>query len=82
MHKKSIFCTKSSPLKGLYVQSPAPGWDAKLVDNSYEPPAEGEPEWDLYGKDQFKAHIEISDLIDAAERRKRNGGNGDDSNND
>jgi hypothetical protein len=33
---------------------------------------------DLYGKDQFKAHVAISDLIDAAERRKRYGGNGSD----
>jgi hypothetical protein len=61
-------------------QLPAPGWDAKLVDDTYQPPeGDAEPPLDLYGRDAIKAHVALSDILDAAERRKRNG-NGDGSN--
>jgi hypothetical protein len=61
-------------------QLPAPGWDAKLVDDTYQPPeGDAEPPLDLYGRDAIKAHVALSEILDAAERRKRNG-NGDDSN--
>ena len=55
-------------------QLPAPGWDAKLVAETYQPPeGDAEPPLDLYGRDAIKAHVAISDLLDAAERRKRKG---------
>ena len=60
---------------------PAPGWDAKLVDETYQPPpGDAEPPLDLYGRDAIKAHVAISEILDAADRRKRNGNGGDDSN--
>jgi hypothetical protein len=55
-------------------QLPAPGWDAKLVDDTYQAPeGDAEPPMDLYGRDAIKAHVALSDILDAAERRKRNG---------
>ena len=57
-------------------QLPPPGWDAKLVEDVYEPPpGDAEPPMDLYGRDSITAHITISDLM----RRSRRGSNGDDS---
>jgi hypothetical protein len=62
-------------------QLPGPGWDAKLVDDTYQPPeGDAEPPMDLYGRDAIKAHVALSEILDAAERRKRNGNGGDDSN--
>ena len=59
-------------------QLPPPGWDAKLVEDVYEPPpGDAEPPMDLYGRDSITAHIMMSDLM----RRSRRGSNGDDSGN-
>jgi hypothetical protein len=55
-------------------QLPAPGWDAKLVGDTYQPPeGDAEPPMDVYGKDAFKAHAMISELMS-----NRNGNGSDD----
>jgi hypothetical protein len=59
-------------------QLPAPGWDAKLVDNTYQPPeGNAEPPMDLYGKDAIKAHVMISGLMPKP-GRNGNGSEGQD----
>src|SRR5262249_53765635 len=60
-------------------QLPPAGWDAKLVEGVYEAPAgDDEPPMDLYGRDAITAHVAISELM---VRNRRNGGNGNDSDN-
>ena len=60
-------------------QLPAPGsnWDAHLKDGVYQPPEEGEPPLDVYGRDAIKAHVTLSSLMRDI-RRNGNGG-GDDT---
>ena len=59
------------------LPAPGSGWDAHLVDGTYQPPeGDAEPPLDLYGKDSIKAHCIMSSLMQST---RRNSNGGDDS---